>query len=139
MSETQPTTLDALLSRYEKTDGEEYEFTISGGEVFRARALASSVHIEKLERRIKMMLAKCNDPLPPDEWKPYLPVTENAVRDAVYAAELLIEPKLTFLDMLRLSHTCGMVALEIGANLVKNTAGIVIKQEQEEIEDLKND
>ena len=130
--------LEQLEESYRAND-EIITISLPKGQELKVRALTSATELETLEKRVQSYIKKCNDPLSPEQWKPFLPASDMVIRQCVYCAELIIEPQFTVLGALRLAKTCGNLIPMIGNQLIERIVGNVMAEEEAAIDDLKND
>lgn len=137
--ETVPSTLDELMAAYGGKESDTFTFALDDGRLFCARTIHDSSAIMEIEKKVKHVQKVIEKKRVPSEWLPFLPIDAGVLRMCVYCEELLLEPKLSLLDALKLAKQCGMLIPTLGAHLLEGMAGIVTEAEVEEIDDLKND
>lgn len=77
------------------------------------RRVPDAQSILAIESRVKQLAEVCASTPHPD-WKPFLPVTEDVLRYAVYIERCLVRPTFTFLDCLKMARRKGLEFLDLG-------------------------
>ena len=117
--------------------GDEIQIPIHNGLVLTARAAKDASELIALEKRAAQM-TKILQERPAPHLLPYLPAAEEVVRLAVICEALMLDPKMTLQDGLRLGKEFGFLLVEIGASLAPQARAIASENEMEAIEAEKN-
>lgn len=137
-------TLEDIFSQYEIEDGE-FEYTVGEGDKarkYRARRLVNLSEKIALAEVAETFRKLCLTPKScPESWRPYLKKKlEKRVAIAIIFAEtLLISPRITQLDGLRMAATCGDALLDIVNPVIGAVEQDATEGTYEEIDEAKND
>jgi hypothetical protein len=118
-------------------DPAEFSFRVGGHEC-KARPITDGEQLYELETRAKLMHEAASAGRGGADMQPWLPVTLQTMRMAVYCEALLIEPRLSVGQALALQKRCGLTLMQIGAELMGRSGVGVEDTEEAAIEDEKN-
>lgn len=135
-------TFDEILAQYEREE-EEFEYTVGEGEKarkFRARRIVSLQEKIELTERADTFLEFVNSKGVPEQWRPYLKKKpgKKVANMIIFASSLLIAPKLSQFQCLRMAATCGDALIEIAGPLLGATEQSVTEAEDAAVDDAKN-
>lgn len=137
LKETVPTSITSLIDAY-RVKEEVYTITLPGGEVLKAKTLPDSSAWTKLKDYARLQVRICQKGPMPD-WTPFLPASPEVIASAVICEALLVEPKMTFVEGLRMGKECGMLLTAIADEIGRHAVAQAETLEAQEVTDRKND
>jgi len=143
---------DDLIEQFEQEEGE-LVFPVGKGKQarkYRAQRLTNLSEKIRLTEKADSLMERCENlrKTPEDKipeafkaWKPFLkkPISKKAATMIIFATELLIAPKLTQLQCLRLNAKGGDALLEIAGPILEAGTKGAAEGEAELLETEKND
>lgn len=129
--------VDALLAESNDDGVETFTLTVGKGHALKGQLVRDADGLNKMFRRARVFIKKTKANTPPS-WHPYLPISEDVAQGMAFMEAMLVEPKLSHLDMLRLAKGAGGYFLTISADLKAKALGLQVDMDVEGIDDEGN-
>lgn len=130
--------VDDLIEDFEAEHSGNYDITLQTGRVIIVRDVTDGRELDKMQERAKFLLRSVKR-APNAEWLPYLPASDAVVTTAAYLEAISVEPKLSFVDGLKMGKRAAPLLLEIGQKITDKMTGNVQSVEAAKVDAAKND
>lgn len=123
-----PPSLDEIIAKHRKAPGL-HRVTVDGTELVHTMP-TSAYELMRLEEFAANMVMIGSGRAVPNDWKVWQPWGDQEVRQAAYASHLLVEPKWSMAEALRLQHECGAWFLRV-INRLLDEVGLTVQSTEE--------
>lgn len=139
--EIEPLNLLETLLEEAGADQAEETFTIYAGRgqhPIEAKVVRDADALNKIFRRARALSKKTTANTPPS-WHPFLPISTGTAEGMAFMEAMLVSPKWSHLEMLKLAKLAGGYFLQISMELKQKAFNVQIQADADEIDAEGND